>query len=750
MKRFLLISCIVVLLTGVVGQAAKNAEAVTLAQSVTPDLRVTAATVTVPDAANPAQVRVEITVSNEGTAPAPAFTIRWYPHIYQLDIVGCSFDVPGLNVNARGTARCFYTYPGGDTGEIYSLVLADPDDEIEELKETNNKLAGLVNIVPAGPPPPSSGDKPDLKITRFDVTPNLVPGEPGTVRLFMEVTNDTDVPVGPFSVRWFPHENSDVTGWAVDVPKIDPHSYYPSDGAYTYPQNGEMHWAAAIDADNEILESDEDNNQARGTVVIGASGGVGSGVKPDLIIQDAHFEPAQATQGQTFKAVMVVKNDSSVLAGRFSAQWHFHASLGLQDCNWDIAQGMGPGTALKLTCTRTTNAQPGQAPTSLTVDRDNIVIEGNEVNNDASLSLTVKTPAPGAKSDLVIQDPHFEPAQADKGQPFKAVMTAKNVGSVPAGSFAAQWHFHANLALQDCNWDIAQGLGPGASAKLSCTRTTNVQPGVAPTTLTIDRDNTVAESDEINNDAELMLTVKGPAASIKPDLVIQETRFDPAKPIGGQPFTAIGVVKNQGQGAAGTFKVAWKFNAGAEIEDCTWTVDGGLQPGATKSLSCSRARNGPPGSTVTSSVKVDSANAVDESNENNNMTSPNLTLDTAQVVNAPAGGLPDLVIKDLQLSPSTMKPAMDLTVNFKVVNDGNSPAGASKAEWKTPPGGNMSWTCDVPALFPGKSYMCSMSFMAGPTKIAIYGTTATADVGHVVTEEHEDNNQMKAVLTVKN
>ena len=150
-------------------------------------------------------------------------------------------------------------------------------------------------------------------------------------------------------------------------------------------------------------------------------------------------------------------------------------------------------------------------------------------------------------------------------------------------------------------------------------------------------------------------------------------------------------------------------------------------------------------------VRVDSPNQVQESNEGNNTASGSVTVQIAgPAPTATPAGKPDLVIRELKLIPGTIKPGAALAVEFKVVNDGNAQAGPSKAEWKTPPGGGLSRNCDVPALAPGLAYKCSLSFTAGPNQAKIYGTTATADIGNTVAEKNEGNNQATATLTVKN
>ena len=436
--------------------------------------------------------------------------------------------------------------------------------------------------------------QPDLEIREVVTTPN--PNNPNRVRVEIRVANNGNAPTAPFTIRWFPHRSEDVMGCSVDASGLAAHDSGRARCSYTYPNHGEMHWMAVVDQDNEIVESDDDNNTYTGLVVIERSGqqdepeGEGQGVeqddqqgsgaggnKPDLVIENAHFEPDPVVKGQPFEAVMVVRNDSQVpVTEPFSALWHFHASLGLEDCVWQLDQGIDPGASKRLFCERTTNAGPGQAPTAPTVDTDNVIDESDEINNDVSVPMSIVVvsedfPDPSAggnKPDLVIEDAHYEPDPVVKGQPFEAVMVVRNDSQVLVTEpFEVMWNFSTLLGLEDCVWQVEQGIAPGASKRLVCERTTNAEAGnfFAAINMNNNMGDAIAESDYSNNGVAVYMSVvivaqdhPDPSASGKPDLTIGDLQVspNPVKPTGSLSIKY--TVVNQSQVPAEPSQAEWR------------------------------------------------------------------------------------------------------------------------------------------------------------------------------------------------
>ena len=124
--------------------------------------------------------------------------------------------------------------------------------------------------------------------------------------------------------------------------------------------------------------------------------------KPDLVITDAHFEPAEATVGQAFNAVFTIENRGDVASGPFTVFWQFHELTGLKNCcsreftNGIAAKGWGGGTFPNLV----TNSRAGTSPSWVEIDNGNRVDEGaaGEANNKVSLTLTVKASGDGTNN----------------------------------------------------------------------------------------------------------------------------------------------------------------------------------------------------------------------------------------------------------------------------------------------------------------------------------------------------------------
>ena len=476
-----------------------------------------------------------------------------------------------------------------------------------------------------------AGPGPDLLIASVSVEAN--PTNPNRVRVEITVGNLGDAPAGAFTIRWYPLQAMDEIGCSIEVPGLGAHKRGTARCFYTYVGTGEMHWRAVVDVENEIAEDNENNNEQSGTIVIGGSQQPGN--MPDLTIQNAHFEPAEVVQGQEFRAVMTVVNRGGVdIAEPFHPQWRFHPELGLEDCVWVFGRGLGAGVSNEASCERTTNARPGEFPTRITVDTDNVIREGDEANNDASVTLTVVgpeiTPAVG-KPDLLIEDAYFEPARPVPDELFQASVVVLNNGSVPVTEpYSVVWRFHPALGLQDCTWEFDETLRPGLRARMTCSQVIFAPPGgQAPTIITADAEDTVDEADETNNDMSVTLVLAGE----------------------GRPDTE---------------------------------------------------------------------------------------------------GVPDLIVRNLSVWPNPVNSGQDLLIEYEVVNQGRGTAPASVARWTTPSGAGVSVRCTVPALEVGQSFRCTQQIPA-PSRKGGTGNSAKADVDNVVDEgTGEDNNVLRGeALTVQ-
>ena len=589
---------------------------------------------------------------------------------------------------------------------------------------------------------------PDLEIVSVSVESN--PTNPSNVRVEVSVRNNGDTDAGPFVMRWYPLRATDEIGCSIEVPGLSAHKRGTARCSYTYVSTGTKHWRAVVDEELEIAEDNESNNEQTGTIVIGGSQQPGN--TPDLVIQNAHFEPAQVAQGQEFRAVMTVVNRGGVAVTEpFSVLWHFHEALDLEDCVWQFGQGIGPGAGLEVSCPRTTDANPGQTPTWVTVDTDNVISESNEANNDVDVTMVIGESGQ-RQPDLLITEVYFEPDPPITGEEFTAVMRIRNASNVDVTEpFSALWEFDEELGLEDCVWQLEDGLAAGHGLRLSCRRTTDAMPGHSPTAPTVDTDNVIAESDEVNNDMPVTLVLAATdfpdpqPPPVMPDLTIRNLEVTPTSAVPGQGLTVAFDVSNRGTEQARASQAAW--HSGADEQQAVFWDVPALDGGASYHIEESGVPAPSTPDVYTHKAWADSAALIDEVSEVNNNLIVEDGLQVMAMDHPDPQGPPDLIVRNLSVWPNPVNSGQDLLIEYEVVNQGRGTAPASVARWTTPSGAGVSVRCTVPALEVGQSFRCTQQISA-PSRKGGTGNSVKADVDNVVDEWTEDNNVLRGETLV--
>ncbi|MEA3349009.1 MAG: CARDB domain-containing protein [Chloroflexota bacterium] len=356
--------------------------------------------------------------------------------------------------------------------------------------------------------------------------------------------------------------------------------------------------------------------------------------------------------------------------------------------------------------------------------------------------------------DLVVLEATFDPDPVISGQPFTANYVIQNQGDVDAGAFTLLWKFHDATGIGVCSWDY-DSLGAGETVWGACTKTTNAQPGQSPTTLTVDFEGEIPESNEGNNELSPTLYVinaaqddGGGANTGQPDLVVLEATFDPDPVISGQPFTANYVIQNQGDVDAGAFTLLWKFHDATGVGVCSWDYDS-LGAGETVWGACTKTTNAQPGQSP-ATLTVDVEDEISESNEGNNEQTPTLIVAAAEGGGNGGEGadLPDLsiVASRHQMEPNPVPTnGIGFTVTYHVVNAGDVVAEASTAHWVMA-GSGWSFDCDVPSLAPNTSKQCEIVIVGVPSQPGNYGTWVIVDYEGIIAESDEGNNEGEHVV----
>ena len=462
------------------------------------------------DPVNRAHVTVTVYAVNDGDAAAGPFTLQWYA---DSNLLAGTQAFKGLGAGETTSITADYTYPALNV-IAHQRGVVDSAHQVAESNEDNNVFERDYYV--------GANTTTDLivKEAHFEPSP-VISGQPFQAVVTIQNVGLTGSSQKFVKVLWEFHA---VTGledcvWNLDQSLTPGMEQRLTCARTTNAQAGQSPTVVTVDANHTTGENNEDNNVAKPALVVSLGT---AGDKPDLVVQDAHFEPEPVVAGQAFKAKVTVTNQGVHDAGPFSVRWHFHAATGLEDCVFKVDAYTRRGVQQRMECTRTTNSPPGGSPTELTLDINSQVDEGNEANNVSNPRLNVvatkggkppPTPTgkppltPTGKADLAIRDLAVAPDTIKPGQGFKVDFNVVNQGKGPAGPSKARWETPADAGLsKTCD---VPALKPGDEHHCSFTFSKGpAKPGKYPTTATADAGQSVDEALEGNNQMKALLTVK--------------------------------------------------------------------------------------------------------------------------------------------------------------------------------------------------------------------------------------------------
>jgi hypothetical protein len=149
------------------------------------------------------------------------------------------------------------TVPAGDP----DLASPTPGGPVQQITPTFTAMPPEDKSQPRG----AMGDV-DLVIREIQVDHGQAVGE--VFVTVLAANKGPSIISSSFTIRWYPHGKSDVVGCSWDITAQQIASPTMVNCAYTYSEDGEMHWRAVMDADNDVEETNEDNNLERGKITI--------------------------------------------------------------------------------------------------------------------------------------------------------------------------------------------------------------------------------------------------------------------------------------------------------------------------------------------------------------------------------------------------------------------------------------------------------------------------------------------------
>ncbi len=480
-------------------------------------------------------VEVIATIENTGDRSLEGFSVGFFVGDVRFATFAYRASAtsdPGLEeedrARVRGTLSTEDLVPG-----TYSLrVVADPDNRIPELDETNNQIRATITVLS----PVERLAELYVSEVILDPASPIPAGDPVVVRT--RVRNGGTMDAGRFSVA-FAVVRDDGTLWnagRIDCATgtasgegVQACACQTADGlargsskvlVYTLWTSGwpEGRYALHVWADlptpaapqGEARELDETNNEMILTFSIGrpVSGGVSAGA--NLVIDAVSLQPAAAPAGAAGTVLfLTIANRGTEAAGAFhvSVRW-VRADGATLVLAQPAVNGLGPSQSTTIrqglqlgsigwTC--------GNHTFQIIVDPDSDVAEAGEGDNVASTVYRVDcggTSSYGPDLTVSLSVPAAPDGVLTTGCPATAELTVANRGGLNAGAFRVE--LRQGTTVIDIE-DVAA---------LAAQETTTVHvdlnsaaPGSLRLSAVADAEGRIAEQNETNNTAELTVTV---------------------------------------------------------------------------------------------------------------------------------------------------------------------------------------------------------------------------------------------------
>ena len=491
-------------------------------------------------------------VQNVGTGNPGSVTVGLYlsldPVITPDDLRLTSRSLSGPAPGQTNTAATAVTIPlTTPPGAYYLGAIADYQDKIVEVSETNNALASApIEIVP-GPDlaaitaqgPSTAGTGEIIMFT--NAVQNVGTGNPGSVTVGLYLSFDALITTNDLRLATRTLSGS------------TPGQMHTANTSVTIPLSlspGTYHLGVIADYQDAVVEASELNNAL-------ASAPIQIGIGPDLAMS-AVQGPATGVTGGTLSLTNSVQNVGTGNPGSVTIALYLSedAAITTNDLRLTTRTVSGPApgqtntAATAVTIPLTT--PPGTYYLGAIADYQDKIVEGSKVNNAlASAPMQI-----GIGPDLAMIAVSG-PATAGTGGAITLTNSVQNVGMGDPGSTTVGLYLSTDAVITTNDLRLTtrgvSGPDPGqiSSAATTVTIPLSLTPGTYYLGAIADYQNTVSEVSKANN----ALAGAPIAIGLGPDLTVTSVR-GPAAATAGVPFSVTNTLQNAGTGTPGTAAVA--------------------------------------------------------------------------------------------------------------------------------------------------------------------------------------------------
>ncbi len=376
-----------------------------------------------------------------------------------------------------------------------------------------------------------------------------------------------------------------------------------------------------VDEEDCVSESDENNNEKSVTI---------SPLTPDLIVTSITWSPTIPKAGENVTFSFTVNNQGDGAAAS-SVGIPYIGNERLSSVTFGAIEPGGVSTkSLKWL------VEPGFHTVKLVVDPIEKIIESDESNNEKAVSFPPIVP------DLFVKTVIWSPVNPSVGETVTFSITIGNQGN----ALASTPRFHLFLNGESSASKTGRSVVAGSSETVDVEWI--ARPGQHKVRIVVDPFNKIIELDEDNNEAVAVSLLSVRAA----DLVIDSVTLSPEEALPGETLTFLATVKNRGHGEAPPTQVDFYVD-GVRV---AFSLIGPLPYGNIKKETFTWvAEEG----SHTIRITADANDEVMESNEENN----------EKLVFYPVP--PDLVIKEIALSPPEPAESDNVTFIMVIENEGD-------------------------------------------------------------------------------
>jgi subtilase family serine protease len=609
-----------------------------------------------------------VTVKNQGNIKSLQSTV----HLYTDDISRGYHDITMLDPGDTVTKTFNWTAPAG---QCVIKAIVDEADNVREDNENNNDKYLTLSTVP-----------PDLIIQDITWTPEN-PSKNDTVTFTTTVKNQGSGRADPCHLGYY------INGEYNSSVKI---SSLEADGSVNVNFNytiisEEFEFKTIIDLYNDVVESEEENNNQKAFVVSTA---------PDLIITSISWTPENAAIGDTLTFKVTVLNQGIGNAGTS----HLSYDIGNRHSGYVAVPALAAGATTTVTFQYKTQYDMLALTVRVNADYDNKITETIEYNNILSKTISLSLP------DLTITNITWSPENLTIDETVTFIITIKNQGSGKAGIFQVAYYIDDILLKTDSVYTAE------LSTTVDKTCTWEPQTGTHTFKAIVDSNKLITESNENNN------TVSATIIPNTPDLYVNNVTWSPINFMAGEEVT---------------FKVSVKNLGGADALPCRLgcDVDGviiGYQDVGIIG----------PGETATKEflwIATDSPNRIELIIDTNNTVNEFDEVNNRRLVLLPP---PDLILQDIRWAPSDAGIGDNVTFSATVVNQGSGKAIEPNLTFYVDD--VVVGVSNLPEMASGEtaSRECKWTIEAATHNVKIY-----VDVTDMITESDETNNEDIVVFT---